>query len=50
MACYTEISSVTNTIKKSHIQYNLHSGLKHNFFYDKQVKFGEFLINNIFPY
>ena len=36
MECYTEISSVANTIKKFHIQYNFHSGYKHNLYNDKQ--------------
>ena len=41
MACYTENSSVANTIKKFHIQSNLYYGLKHNFYNDKQEKCDE---------
>ena len=39
MARYTEISSVANTLKKFHIQSNLHNGYKHSFYDDKQDKF-----------
>ena len=36
MACYTEISSVSNIINKLHIQSDLNSGYIQNFYHDKQ--------------
>ena len=50
MECYTEISSVANTINKLHIQSDLNSGYMHNFYHDKQDIFDDLLINTIFPY
>ena len=41
MACYTAISSVANTLKEFHIQYNLRNGYTHNFYHDKRDKFDE---------
>ena len=41
MECYTEISSVSNTLKNFHIQSNLHTSYKHNFYHDEQDKFDE---------
>ena len=41
MSCYTEISSVENTLDKLKIKYNLHTGYRHNFYHDKQDKFDE---------
>ena len=36
MACYTEIYSVENTIKKLHIKSDFHSGYIYNFYRNKQ--------------
>ena len=36
MACYTEISSLENTINKSHILSNLHYFTQQNFYHYKQ--------------
>ena len=36
MSCYTTISSVANTIKKFHIQSDLHSSYIHNLYHNKQ--------------
>ena len=54
MAKNTAISSVANTIKKLHIQYNLHLTYKKNFYNDKQKEIDELfdkyhmpLINNL---
>ena len=44
------ISSVANTIKKFHIQSDLHFIYKKNFYNDKQKEIDEVLINTIFPY
>ena len=41
MTCYTEISSVSNTLKKFQIQSILYAGYKHNFYHDKLDKFNE---------
>ena len=39
MACYIEIYSVANTLKKIHIQSSLHTGYKKSFYHDKRDKF-----------
>ena len=36
MDCYTEISSVANTINKFHINSDLNYGYIHNFYHDKK--------------
>ena len=41
MACYIAISSVANTLKKFHIQYNFFTVYKQNFYHNKQDKFDE---------
>ena len=41
MACYTEISSAANTVKKLHIRSNLHTGYKHNVYPNKLEMFDE---------
>ena len=45
MACYTDIASVANTVKKFHIQSDLHSGYMHNFNNDKRG-----IIDELFVY
>ena len=42
MACYTEIFSVANNIKKFHILYNLHYVYQKNFYHDKQKEIDKF--------
>ena len=36
MACYAEISSAANTIKKFHTKSDLYYGYIYNFYHDKQ--------------
>ena len=49
MAFYTEITSVENTIKKLHIQADLHSGYIHNLYHDKQDIIDELFCQYIKP-
>ena len=49
MDCYTEITSVENTIKKLHIQSDLNYGYIHNFYNDKQYIIDELFCKYIKP-
>ena len=49
MAKNKEISSVANTIKKLHIQKNMHLIYKQDFYKDKKNEIDELLLNNLFP-
>ena len=49
MACYIETYSVANTLKKFHIQSNLHTVYKHNFYRDKQGRFYDFFDQYYIP-
>ena len=50
MACYTEISSVANTIQKLHIHSDFHSGYIHNFYHDKQESVDDIFVDTLYPY
>ena len=50
MACYTEISSAANTVKKLHIMSDLNYGHIHNFYHDKQESNDDIFFNTLNPY
>ena len=49
MGCYTEITSVENTIKKFHIMSDVHICYIHNFYHDKQEIIDELFCQYIKP-
>ena len=50
MACYTEITSLENTIKKLHIISDLRSGYIPNFYHNKQESIEDLFFNALRTY